>query len=250
MSEAERHAAALADPDAQPLTPERLTHMKRTPQVKVIRRALGLSQEDFAERFQIPLGTLRDWEQGRKDPDAAARAYLVVIGRNPGAVSDALSHGYDDASRCQGRVFCLMRPSLLDPLFAPAATLPGVGPKNAKLFDRLLDRPQGARVVDLLFHLPQATLDRRARPKIADAVPDTHRHDRGARRRASRAAEARARKAPFKVLVEDDTGDVELVFFLANPEWIARACRSARRAGFPASSSSGTASGRSSIPTG
>jgi len=90
MTEAERHVAALADPDAQPLTPERLAHMKRTPQVKVIRRALGLSQEDFAARFQIPLGTLRDWEQGRKDPDAAARAYLVVIGRNPAAVSEAL----------------------------------------------------------------------------------------------------------------------------------------------------------------
>ncbi len=90
MTEAERHAAALADPDAQPLTPERLARMKRTPQVKVIRRALGLSQEDFAARFQIPLGTLRDWEQGRKEPDAAARAYLVVIGRNPGAVSEAL----------------------------------------------------------------------------------------------------------------------------------------------------------------
>ncbi len=90
MTEAERHAAALADPDAQPLTPERLARMKRTPQVKVIRRALGLSQEDFAARFQIPLGTLRDWEQGRKDPDAAARAYLVVIGRNPVAVSEAL----------------------------------------------------------------------------------------------------------------------------------------------------------------
>jgi hypothetical protein len=51
MSETERHAAALADPDAQPLTPERLTRMKRTPQVKVIRGALGLSQEEFAGRF-------------------------------------------------------------------------------------------------------------------------------------------------------------------------------------------------------
>lgn len=90
MTDEEIHAAALADPDAQPLTPERLARMKRTPQVKVIRRALGLSQEDFASRFQIPLGTLRDWEQGRKDPDAAARAYLVVIGRNPVAVSEAL----------------------------------------------------------------------------------------------------------------------------------------------------------------
>jgi putative transcriptional regulator len=90
MSEGDVHAAALADPDAQPLTPERLARMKQTPQVKVIRRALGLSQEEFAARFRIPLGTLRDWEQGRKDPDAAARAYLVVIGQNPSAVSEAL----------------------------------------------------------------------------------------------------------------------------------------------------------------
>lgn len=92
MSEAERHAAALEDPDAQPLGPEDMPKLRRTPQVRVIRRALGLSQEAFATRFQIPLGTLRDWEQGRKDPDAAARAYLVVIGRNPAAVSEAL-HG-------------------------------------------------------------------------------------------------------------------------------------------------------------
>jgi ATP-dependent DNA helicase RecG len=112
-----------------------------------------------------------------------------------------------------------MRPSLLDPLFAPAGALPGVGPKNAKLFDRLLDKPQGARVLDVLFHLPQATVDRRMRPKIRDAVPDTivtieakvteHRGPPNARSRA-----------PFKVLVEDDTGDVELVFFLANHEWV------------------------------
>ena len=91
MTEAERHAAAVSDPDAKPLTPEDFKRMKRTPQVKIIRRALKLSQEDFAERFHIPIGTLRDWEQGRKDPDAAARAYLIVIGRNPEAVRQALS---------------------------------------------------------------------------------------------------------------------------------------------------------------
>ena len=112
-----------------------------------------------------------------------------------------------------------MRPYLLDPMFAPAGSLPGIGPKNAKLFDRLLDKPQGARVIDVLFHLPQATVDRRARPKIRDAVPDTivtieaivteHRQPPNARSRA-----------PFKVLVEDDTGDVELVFFLANHDWV------------------------------
>ena len=90
MTVADVHAAALADPDAQPLSPERMGGMRRTPQVKVIRRALGLSQEEFAARFHIPLDTLQDWEQGRKNPDAAAQAYLIVIGRNPGAVSEAL----------------------------------------------------------------------------------------------------------------------------------------------------------------
>lgn len=90
MGEAERHAAALADPDAQPIAPDDLSRMGRTPQARIIRRALGLSQEEFATRFRIPVGTLRDWEQGRKDPDAAARAYLIVIGRNPDAVREAL----------------------------------------------------------------------------------------------------------------------------------------------------------------
>jgi ATP-dependent DNA helicase RecG len=100
-----------------------------------------------------------------------------------------------------------MRPALLDPLFAPAATLPGVGPKIAKLIDRLLDRSSGARVIDVLFHLPYATLDRRARPKIRDAQREAiatlevrvaeHRPPPNARS-----------KAPFKVLVEDETGDV------------------------------------------
>jgi putative transcriptional regulator len=90
MTDAQRHQAALNDPDAQPLTEEDLARMKRTPQVKIIRRALGLSQEDFAARFQIPIGTLRDWEQGRVQPDQAARAYLTVIAREPEAVSKAL----------------------------------------------------------------------------------------------------------------------------------------------------------------
>ena len=86
----QRHDAALADPDAQPLTPERLKHVKPAPRVFVIRRALRLSQEEFAAKFHIPLGTLRDWEQSRKEPDAAARAYLKVIARNPAAVAKAL----------------------------------------------------------------------------------------------------------------------------------------------------------------
>lgn len=90
MTPEDIHAAALADPDAQPMTPGDFERTKPTPRTKIIRRALGLSQEEFAARFHIPLGTLRDWEQGRKDPDAAARAYLLVIGRNPAAVTEAL----------------------------------------------------------------------------------------------------------------------------------------------------------------
>ena len=112
-----------------------------------------------------------------------------------------------------------MRPSLLDPLFAPAGSLPGIGPKNAKLFDRLLGKPEGARVVDVLFQLPYATLDRRARPKIRDAVPDTIVTIEAKVTEHHEPPNARSR-APFKVLVEDETGDVELVFFLANHAWV------------------------------
>jgi len=90
MTDDEIHEAASSDPDALPLTPEFLARMRRVPQTKVLRRALGLSQDEFAARFHIPVGTLRDWEQGRFEPDAAARAYLKVIGRNPQAVMDAL----------------------------------------------------------------------------------------------------------------------------------------------------------------
>ena len=90
MTEKEKHAAALSDPDARPLTAESIKRMTRVPQVKIIRRALKLSQEDFAARFRIPLGTLRDWEQGRKEPDAAAKAYLRVIAREPEVVKKAL----------------------------------------------------------------------------------------------------------------------------------------------------------------
>jgi len=91
LTDAEVMAAALSDPDAQPLTEADMKRMKRTPQVKVIRRAFGMSQEEFAQCFKIPLGTLRDWEQGRVEPDQATRAYLKVIARNPKAVREALA---------------------------------------------------------------------------------------------------------------------------------------------------------------
>jgi putative transcriptional regulator len=84
-------AAARADRDAQPLTVDDLKRMKRTPQAKIIRRALALTQEEFAVRYHIPLGTLRDWEQGRAEPDQATRAYLKVIAREPERVERVLN---------------------------------------------------------------------------------------------------------------------------------------------------------------
>ncbi len=57
---------------------------------KRLRDHLGLTQEEFAARYRIPVGTLRDWEQGRKRPDAPARAYLTVIARDPHAVANLL----------------------------------------------------------------------------------------------------------------------------------------------------------------
>jgi len=86
-------AAARGDADNRPLMPADFARMKRTPQVKIIRRALGLSQDDFAACYHIPIGTLRDWEQGRAVPDQAARAYLTVIARDPEAVRKALHSG-------------------------------------------------------------------------------------------------------------------------------------------------------------
>ena len=115
-----------------------------------------------------------------------------------------------------------MRPSSLDPLFAPASSLPGIGPKTAKLLDRLLADPgREARVIDLLFHLPHAVLDRRNRPKIADAPIDAL-VVLEVRVVEHRAPGSRYAKAPYRVLVEDDTGDVQLVFFRNNPDWVER----------------------------
>ncbi len=113
-----------------------------------------------------------------------------------------------------------MRPSILNSLFASAASLPGVGPKTGKLLDRLLaESGKDARAVDLLFHLPTGVIDRRNRPKIAEAPLDALvvievtvvEHQPPPRA-----------KGPYRVLVEDETGDVLLVFFLANHQWIER----------------------------
>ncbi len=112
-----------------------------------------------------------------------------------------------------------MRPALLNPLFAPVTSLAGVGPKQDKLFRYLLGRDETPRLVDLLLHLPTSVIDRRARPRIRDAVPgtvvtlevtvDRHRPAPGGRSRA-----------PYLVYASDDSGDVVLTYFRAQPGYV------------------------------
>ena len=93
MTPEEVEEAARADPDARPMTDDEFARAKRVPRAKTLRRALGLTQEEFAARYRIPLGTLRDWEQGRSEPDQPTRAYLTVIARDPEGVRRALAAG-------------------------------------------------------------------------------------------------------------------------------------------------------------
>src|SRR6201988_1699310 len=112
-----------------------------------------------------------------------------------------------------------MRPTLLNPLFAPVTSLPGVGPKQDKLLRYLLSRDETPRLVDLLLHLPSQVIDRRARPKIRDASPGTmvtlevtvDRH---------RPPPPRNRRAPYLVYASDETSDVVLTFFRAQPGFV------------------------------
>src|SRR5271166_297585 len=89
MTEAEVLAAAMSDPDAQPITAEQLARMRRVSRVKVLRQRLGMTQAEFALAFHLPITTLRDWEQRRSAPDAPARALLLAIERAGGRVRGA-----------------------------------------------------------------------------------------------------------------------------------------------------------------
>ena len=91
MTEEEIEANALADPDNPPISDEELARFRRVPNPREIRKRLNLTQEEFAERFHLRLGTIRDWEQGKKQPDSAARVLLWVIEKNPEAVDQALA---------------------------------------------------------------------------------------------------------------------------------------------------------------
>lgn len=83
--------AARGDPDAQPLTSARLRSMKPVPRTKTMRLALRMSQPEFAARYRIPIGTLRDWEQGRSEPDQTARVLLHLIANDPDGVARSIA---------------------------------------------------------------------------------------------------------------------------------------------------------------
>ncbi len=108
-----------------------------------------------------------------------------------------------------------MRPETLNRLFTLTTSLAGVGPRIAKLIERVA----GTKVVDLLWHLPAAIIDRRYAPKVADARPgtvatmtltvDEHRVPHNPRQ-------------PYKVLCSDDSGSLVLVFFHARADYLRR----------------------------
>ncbi|MDR7031839.1 ATP-dependent DNA helicase RecG [Mesorhizobium sp. BE184] len=118
-----------------------------------------------------------------------------------------------------------MRPSLLDPLFAPITSLAGVGPKVATLIERVLPADLGdrdARAGDLLFVLPHSVIDRRNRPGIAGAAEGAivtlevriDRHQPPPRGN---------RSVPYRVYAHDDTGEIALTFFHAHAAYLEKA---------------------------
>ena len=71
--------------------PMRYIEIPEDVDVKAIRARLGLSQAEFSRRYAVSQRSLQEWEQGRRRPDGAVRAYLTVIERNPKAVAAALT---------------------------------------------------------------------------------------------------------------------------------------------------------------
>ncbi len=86
---AAREAREIARGKADPATYR--VYIPADVDVRRIRNRFGLSQAEFAGRFGIPAATLRDWEQGRRKPEGAARALLLVIKHAPEVVEQALS---------------------------------------------------------------------------------------------------------------------------------------------------------------
>ena len=108
-----------------------------------------------------------------------------------------------------------MRPEILFPLFAPATSLSGVGPRIGRLIEDLA----GPHVVDLLWHLPTGLIDRRFAPKVAQApagrIATLTLHIEGH-------LPAHGSRRPYKVHGSDETGSIYLVFFHAREDYLRR----------------------------
>jgi putative transcriptional regulator len=97
-------AAVGDDPDEAPVRTEEELEVARARELERdvhgvlrLRRRLGFGQIEFANRYKIPLGTLRNWEQGRAEPDRAAKVLLAAIAADPEGVARAAEHAGDPA---------------------------------------------------------------------------------------------------------------------------------------------------------
>ena len=113
-----------------------------------------------------------------------------------------------------------MRPSVLNPLFAPLSALPGIGPKLEKLFGRLIGRDdEPPRLIELLFHLPTGFVDRRNQPKLSAVSPETvvtvavtvDRH---------RPPPPNRPRAPYNIDASDDTNTLTITYFNARKDYL------------------------------
>lgn len=86
MIEALEEVLAIANGERLPAR----VHTYYFPDVRAIRKKVGMSQQQFAATYRIPLPTLKGWEQGRRHPDATAAAYLTVIANMPREAQQAL----------------------------------------------------------------------------------------------------------------------------------------------------------------
>ncbi len=109
-----------------------------------------------------------------------------------------------------------MRPEILFPLFAPARSLPGIGPRLEKLVTKLA----GDKVADLLWHLPSGLVDRRRRPKIAEARDG---EIATIEVQVGLHVPPRIKRLPYRVHVHDETGEMQLIFFNPHADYLARA---------------------------
>jgi ATP-dependent DNA helicase RecG len=113
-----------------------------------------------------------------------------------------------------------MRPTILNPLFASLASLPGIGPKLEKLYARLLGHDgEPPRLIDLLFHLPSGLVDRRNQPKLSAVTPDSvvtvavtiEKH---------RPPPPHRPRAPYNIEASDDTNTLTITYFNARKDYL------------------------------